>query len=122
MEIVPDHYKLLSARLPAEELQTAFNIALVNAASADCGSVVSPDSLRAEFGESVATNLALAMRFSPAEAEMYRIVLADYLRFCRQYIAESGGDDDGFDWQVYRFLIAAIRKAYKRGKEEEPII
>lgn len=67
----------------------------MNAAAADCGSVVSQDSLRAEFGESVAANLAMAMRFAPQEAEIYRVVLVDYLRFCRQYIAASGVDDDG---------------------------
>lgn len=35
MKITPNHYKLLSVHLLAEELQTAFNVALMNVASVD---------------------------------------------------------------------------------------
>lgn len=121
MEITPDYTKLESSRLSAEELQSAFSIALLNAAAVDCGTVVDPDVLHAEFGESVAMNLALAKRFAPQEAETYRVILIDYLRFCKMYIEGSDVSEDGFDKAVYDSLIRAIRAAYWRGKKEIPI-
>ena len=121
MEIALDQ-RLQSLKLPKDELQSVLHIMLVNAASVDCGTVIAPDIGHAEFGESLAANLALCKRFSPDEVCLYQVILADYLRFCRQYIAESDVSEDGFDRQVYRSFIWAIRKAYKRGKKEVPLI
>lgn len=90
MEFQPDYSKLASAKLPPEELQAAFSAMLMNAAAIDCGSVIDPDVRHAEFGESLAVNLAMVRRFSPSEENLYRVLLADYLRFCRLYIASSG--------------------------------
>lgn len=85
MEITPDHEKLASARIPPEELQTAFNVALMNAAAVDCGTALDPDAPRAEFGESVARNPAMAKRFAPDEVKTYRVVLVHlYKNSCKK--------------------------------------
>lgn len=122
MEFPIDYAKLASATLPRSALQDAFNVMLMNCAAIDCETVIDPDTKRAEFGESLAVNLAMTKRFSPAEAPLYRTLLADYLRFCRTDIASSDVADDGFDRHVLKALMRRIRDAYQKGKKEIPNI
>lgn len=122
MEFSPDYKKMASTRLSPEERQSAFNAMLINAAAIDCGTIVDPNIKQAEFGESLAANLAMVKRFSPAETKIYRALLSDYLRFCRMYIRGSETDDAVFDRHVYKAIIRAIRVAYERGSKEAPLI
>lgn len=119
MEFLPDNAQLASARLDRVAIQAAFNALLMNAAAVDCGTVVDPDIRRAEFGESLAVNLAMTSRFSPDETELYRILLSDYLRFCRLYIAasaDSGGypANDAFNKYALKTLMCVVREAYRK--------
>lgn len=125
MEFQPDNASLASARLDRAEIQAAFNTLLMNAAAIDCGTIIYPDLRKAEFGESLAVNLAMVRRFSPENTGLYRVLLADYLRFCRMYIAnsaKSGGypAEDGFNRLVLKSLMQAVRSAYRKGKKEIP--
>lgn len=122
MEFSPDYSKLASARLSPEKLQSAFDAMLINAAAIDCGTIVDPQIRQAEFGESLAANLAMVKRFSPAETEIYRALLVDYLRFCRMYIQGSETGDAVFDKHIYKAIIRVIRVAYDRGSKEAPLI
>ncbi len=122
MQFQPDYSKLASAKLPPEELQVAFSTMLMNAAAIDCGSVVDPDVKRAEFGESLAVSLAMVRSFSLSDVSLYRVLLADCLRFCRMYIAVSDVAEGDFDKYVLKSLMRAIREAYRKGEKEIPNI
>lgn len=115
--ITPDEDKLASTKITPEELQTAFETVLLTNASVDCGTVIDPKVLHAEFGESIAVHLAIARKIQPKMVKTYEVILADYIRFCRMYIKGSEIDDPDFERQVMRSLAWAIRNAYAENRD-----